>query len=92
MVFLLNTRGLGDVKVQLQVWKSDCQCKVSVGTDEAGKFIEAEGPQLAQGFAQNTPFTLSKFDVSSALTPLKRALDIPDEFPNRPMSGLNLTA
>jgi hypothetical protein len=92
VVFLLNTRGLGDVKVQLQVWKNDCQCKVSVSNEEASKFIQGEASELSEGFSNNTPFTLSKLDISAATDPLRRALDSSDDLPSRPDTGLNLTA
>jgi hypothetical protein len=92
VVFLLNTRALGDVKVQLQVWKSDCQCKVSVGSEEAGKFIEAEAPELRRGFSANTPFSLSKLDISTARPAQSGPLGLQAEAPARGASGLNLTA
>lgn len=92
--FLLNTRGLGEVKVQLQVWKEECRCRVSVGDEETRKFIEAESAGLQQTFSDNTPFRLSSLDIQGALAPLKRALDFVEDAAQRSgaMPGLNLTA
>jgi len=92
VVFLLNTRGLGDVKVQLQVWKQDCQCRVSVGSEESRNFLRAEAPAFEKSFAQNTPFKLSTLDISGSSGPLKRALDFSDDGASRSGTGLNLTA
>ncbi len=91
--FLLNTAALGEVKIQLQVWKNECQCKVSVQEPGNRDFLKESADGLRKGFETNTRFKLSGLDFTSAgdlATLAVRGLGLLED---QPRSGaLNLRA
>ncbi len=97
VVFLLNTRGLGEVKVQLQVWKDECQCRVTLGNEGLRDFVKGEAGALEQGFQANTRFKLSSLDVASAGQALGGAVQAAlglaeDALAAPPAGGISLSA
>jgi hypothetical protein len=66
MVFVLNTRGLGEVKVALQLYRQSCNCSVTVQDAETRTFFEPYLAELRAGFEANTPFAVNSLDLGLA--------------------------
>ena len=98
VVFLLSTRGLGEVKAQLQVWKSECQCRVTLSSPEARDFMKSGLAELKAGFEANTSFKLNSMEVSTAealgeaLSRSLGLLEAPASLQGASASALNLSA
>jgi hypothetical protein len=94
VVFLLKTRGLGEIKAQLQVWKDDCQCKVTVADPSTKSLLEGAAGDLKSGFESNTRFSLNQFavDLAGAQSPATLLNEIPSPGPGPGSIALNVTA
>ncbi len=91
VVLVLDTRALGQVKIQMQVWKDECRCRVSVNSPDVSAFLKAAGPELTQAFSDNTPFRLSSLEFSAGQA-AQSALAALDMAQQRLGAGLSLSA
>ena len=89
VVVQLNTRGLGQVKVSLTVYKKDCKCRVEVENEPARQHLARNLDSLKKGFGQNTPFELQAVDLSLAREAAAPALP---EFQGAQPGALNVSA
>jgi hypothetical protein len=74
LVFQLHTRALGEVRVLLQVWKKDCNCRVELANQDALDHVKRYLPDFRSAFESNTPFEMKALDLSLGATGETRLL------------------
>ena len=92
VALVLNTRGLGEVRVGLQVLKNSCSVQFYLPDDESTRLVQSESINLSEAFSDRTPFKLQGMAFHSTAEKLDSDKVAMDEIDETTLSGLNLKA